>query len=178
MHLSDRIEVKQLSAREIDQHLNALCDILQHTVAEGGAVGFLAPLPRTAAAAFWTTSVRPEVASGARQIFGAFAGSELRGTTQLLLQMPANQPHRAEIAKMMVHPDARRLGLATALLEAAFSAARAAGKTLLTLDTRSGDTAEQLYTRLGFASAGLIPDYALDPDGDALHATTYMYKRL
>ena len=97
---------------------------------------------------------------------------------QLVLSMPPNQPHRAEIAKMIVHPAARRLGLGRALMEAALDAAKSRGKTLVTLDTRTGDTAEPLYRSVGFEVAGVIPDFAWDPDGRAMHGTTYMYRRI
>ena len=97
---------------------------------------------------------------------------------QLILALPPNQPHRCEVAKMMVHPVARRKGVGRALMAALETEARAAGKTLITLDTKTGDKAEPLYKAAGFRTAGIIPGFALDPDGAAMHATTYMYKAL
>ena len=103
---------------------------------------------------------------------------EIVGTVQLLTVMPPNQPHRCEIAKMIVHPQARRLGIGRALMNEALDRARELGKTLVTLDTRTGDAAEPLYASVGFEVAGVIPDFAWDPDGKALHATTYMFRRI
>jgi GNAT superfamily N-acetyltransferase len=99
------------------------------------------------------------------------------GTVQLVLALPENQPHRGEIAKLLVHPGARRRGLAAALMQAAEAAARAAGKTLLVLDTATGGDAERLYPRWGWQRCGVIPDYALWPRG-GLCSTTVFYKAL
>ncbi|THH39221.1 GNAT family N-acetyltransferase [Aliishimia ponticola] len=136
----------------------------------------MSPLSQEAAAAFWSDSVRPDVARGDRLLLGAVQDGRLIGTVQLVLAMPPNQPHRGEISKMIVHPEGRRLGLGTALMQAALRAAKDAGKTIVTLDTRSGDVSEGLYRRVGFEVAGTIPDYAFDPDGIQRHATTYMYR--
>ena len=103
---------------------------------------------------------------------------DLVGTVQLITAMPPNQPHRCEIAKMIVHPRARRLGIGRSLMNRALHRARELGKTLVTLDTRTGDVAEPLYASVGFEVAGVIPDFAWDPDGKARHATTYMFRRI
>jgi len=167
-----------LSHDDLHAQLDALCTILIDTVANGAAVSFLHPLPEQQARAFWTDEIAPHVASGSRTLFGATHNNCLVGTVQLITAMPPNQPHRAEIAKMMVHPSARRVGLGRALVIHALDTARAKGKTLVTLDTRTGDLAQPLYASVGFEEAGVIPDFAFDPDGQNMHATTYMYMRL
>jgi len=118
------------------------------------------------------------VESGDRLLFVAERNEdrEVIGTVQLVLALPPNQPHRGEITKMLVHRDARRRGAGEALLRAAQDAAVAAGRTLLTLDTASAD-AERLYERLGWRRVGVIPDYALWPDGRFVD-TVVFYKRL
>jgi GNAT superfamily N-acetyltransferase len=122
--------------------------------------------------------VFPEVRAGRRKLLAAKLDGEIAGSVQLILALPPNQPHRCEVAKMMVHPVARRKGVGRALMAALETEARAAGKTLITLDTKTGDKAEPLYRAAGFRTAGVIPGFALDPDGAAMHATTYMYKVL
>ncbi len=168
----------ELGDLAIEQHLQALSHILADSVAEGAAVSFMAPLPYDHAARFWSRDVQPEVAAARRVLFGAERDGELLGTVQLITAMPPNQPHRCEIAKMIVHPRARRLGIGRALMNCALDRARELRKTLATLDTRTGDMAEPLYASVGFEVAGVIPDYAWDPDGKAKHATTYMFRRL
>ncbi|QFT91322.1 Acetyltransferase [Roseovarius sp. THAF9] len=170
--------ITALTGPELDQNLDGLARLLIDTVADGAAVSFLHPLAPDSARAFWQEDVFPHVTANARSLFAAFLNDTLAGTVQLITAMPRNQPHRAEIAKMMVHPTARRRGLGRALLSAALDHANALGKTNVTLDTRSGDVSQSLYASVGFEMAGIIPDFALDPDGCTLHSTTYMYKRL
>lgn len=118
-----------------------------------------------------------EVDRGRRLILAAFAGDRLVGTVQVILALPPNQPHRAEIAKLLVHRDARNRGVAPLLMERADAEARAEGKTLLVLDTVTGGTADRLYTRLGWTRVGEIPGYALYPDG-RLCGSTIFWKAL
>jgi GNAT superfamily N-acetyltransferase len=172
------IAITELDSAAIETRLEALCQILADTVAAGGAVSFMSPLPYHDAARFWLKDVQPEVAAGRRLLFGATHAGDFLGTVQLLTAMPPNQPHRCEIAKMMVHPRARRLGIGRALMHRALDRARDLGKTLVTLDTRTGDVAEPLYASVGFQVAGVIEDFAWDPDGKAMHATSYMFRRL
>ena len=108
--------------------------------------------------------VAAEVEQGRRLLLAAFADGDLVGTVQVILALPPNQPHRAEIAKLLVHRSARRRGIAQLLMERAEAEARAEGKTLLVLDTVTGDDAERLYERLGWTRVGVIPGYALYPD--------------
>jgi len=155
--------------------LEALAEVLRDCVAGGASVSFMHPLPRERALAFWR-EVADEAAAGRRVLFVAEDEAGICGTVQVLLDMPENQPHRGDVLKMLVHRRARRRGLGAALMEAAEQAARAAGKTLLVLDTASAD-AERLYERLGWQSAGVVPDYALLPQGGYCD-TRFYYRRL
>jgi ribosomal protein S18 acetylase RimI-like enzyme len=167
-----------LTGDALDRNLDGLTRLLIDTVADGAAVSFLHPLAPETARNFWVDEVFPEVVADNRALLVAWQGDTLAGTVQLITAMPRNQPHRAEIAKMMVHPTARRRGLGRALLCAALDHARTMAKTNVTLDTRSGDASQSLYASVGFEVAGIIPDFAFDPDGRTLHSTTYMFKRL
>lgn len=154
----------------------ALADLLVETVAAGGSVSFMHPLARDDAEAFWAGSLAA-AARGERIVFGAFLGEELAATLTLLLACPPNQPHRAELAKMMTRVDRRGRGLATALIAAAEMEATRRGKTLLMLDTAADEGAAGLYEKAGFIFGGEIPDYALKPHG-GLTATLFYWKRL
>jgi GNAT superfamily N-acetyltransferase len=145
---------------------------------EGGAsVSFMWPLSEEKARAFWDT-VAAGVARGERALLVAEDdGGELLGTVQLLMKLPENQPHRADVAKLLVRRSARRQGVAQALLTRLDAEARAEGKTVLVLDTVTGSDAERVYVRAGWQQVGSIPRYALMPDG-AFCATTYFYKHL
>jgi ribosomal protein S18 acetylase RimI-like enzyme len=114
---------------------------------------------------------------GRRLVLAAFADGELVGTVQVVLALPPNQPHRGEIAKLLVRRSARRRGIAERLMDCAEQEARAEGKTLLVLDTVTGDAAERLYMRLGWTRVGEIPNYALYPDGRPC-STTFFWKAL
>ncbi len=134
------------------------------------------PLPRERALAFWR-GVGESVAGDERLLLVAEAEGRIVGTVQLLLDQPPNQPHRADVAKMLVHRRARRRGIGEALMGELDRLARACGKSLLVLDTVSGSAAERLYLKTGWTRVGEIPDYALMPDGTPC-PTTYFYKRL
>jgi GNAT superfamily N-acetyltransferase len=154
-----------------------LAEILRDCVAGGASVHFRAPPPLPDALAFWR-DVAAEVGAGRRLLFVAEdAAGAVSGTVQLLLAQPENQPHRAEIAKLLVHRRARGAGLATALMRAAEAAALRQGRTLLLLDTEAGSPAESLYRRLGWTGFGVVPDYALNPAGTPRPAS-FFYRRL
>src|SRR5215468_10860224 len=142
----------------------ALAELLVETVASGGSVSFMHPMPLNDADAFWKDSLAA-AARGERIVLGAFDGEALIGTVTLLLNLPPNQPHRAEIAKMMTRLSHRHRGIATALLREAERLAIARGRWLLVLDTAEEEGAAGLYERLGFRLTGVIPDYALKPHG-------------
>jgi GNAT superfamily N-acetyltransferase len=154
-----------------------LAEVLIDCVEGGASVSFMSPLPPEKALAFWQNVIK-SAATGERIVLVAEDGhGKIIGTVQVILQTPENQPHRADIAKMLVHRRARRHGVAAALMRAAEHAAREAKRTLLVLDTVTGGEAERLYSRLGWQKVGVIPGYALFPHG-GLCATTYYYRRL
>lgn len=155
---------------------DSLSDLLTQVVAHGGSVGFMHPLAREAAGAFWDGALAA-ADQGERVVLGAWDGELLAGTVSLLLSCPPNQPHRAEIAKMMTRVGYRGRGVATALLRAAEELAVQRGRTLLVLDTASDGGASGLYERRGFTFAGEIPDYALKPHG-GLTGTRLYWKRI
>lgn len=172
------IQIIELDASALEQRLEALSQILADSVTDGASISFMLPFSYDEANLFWLRDIRPQVMAGNRILFGALRGDELLGTVQLITDMPPNQPHRCEVAKMIVHPRARRLGIGRSLMSHALKQAHLLGKTLVTLDTKTGDVAESLYTSLGFKVAGTIPDYAWDSNGQAKHSTTYMYQKV
>jgi ribosomal protein S18 acetylase RimI-like enzyme len=168
------IEIKSLSASpKIGEALSAM---MIEVVANNGSVSFMHPLEPERASAFWNGALAA-ADRGERIILGAFDGDVLAGTVTLLLDCPPNQPHRAEIAKMMTRPSHRKRGIASALLRAAEALAMERGRTLLVLDTATIDGASRLYERHGFTLAGEIPDYALTPFGE-LTGTKIYWKRM
>ena len=154
----------------------ALSDILVEAVAQGGSVSFMHPLPVAAAEAFWDSSLAA-AARGERVVLGAFDGDQLVGTLTLLLDLPPNQPHRAELAKMMTRVSHRGRGVAKALIRVAERLAAERGRTLLVLDTATEGGASTLYEGMGFTLAGVIADFALKPHG-GLTGTMIYWKRL
>jgi len=169
-----RIRRATEAAAEVADLAEVLCDCV-----EGGAsVSFMSPLPRARALAFWETALA-DATRGERIVLVAeeIASGTIVGTVQLILSMPENQPHRADVAKMLVHRRARRSGLGAELMRAVESAAREAGRTLLVLDTVTGGDAERLYAGLGWQRVGEIPNYALWPTG-GFCSTTVFYRDL
>lgn len=168
----DLIEVRRLAGPELHAHLDALAGVLADCVAGGASVSYLNPFSHAdARAAFegWAA----EAEQSGRLILGAFDDGNLVGTVQVILALPPNQPHRAEIAKMLVHRSARKRGVGRLLMEQAESEARAEGKTLLVLDAVTGGDAARLYARLGWTTVGVIPNYALYPDGRPCDTTVF-----
>jgi len=155
--------------------IDGLCDVLIDCVDGGASVSFMGPLPPERARAFWQ-GVADGVAQGGRALLVAEDGNCIVGTVQLVMAQPENQPHRADLAKMLVHRTARRRGVGAALLREAERVALAAGKTLLVLDTASAD-AKRLYARSGWIECGTVPAYALWPQGGYCDTTIY-YRRL
>jgi ribosomal protein S18 acetylase RimI-like enzyme len=153
-----------------------LTAVLVEVVADGGSVSFMAPLAPDSARAFWEQALA-SAGHGERVVLGAFDGDVLAGTVTLIVACPPNQPHRAEIAKLMTRPSYRGRGVAAALMAAAEACAVKLAKTLLVLDTASEGGAAALYERRGFTFAGEIPDYALKPHG-GLTGTRLYWKRL
>lgn len=174
----DRFVVRPLAADEAGARVAALADVLIDCVEGGASVSFMAPLGRDRAEAFWR-GVADGVAAGDRVLLVAerVGDGAIVGTVQVVFAWPENQPHRADVAKMLVRRSARRHGLGARLMAAAESAARAAGRTVLVLDTVTGSDADRLYARLGWVRVGEVPDYALWPDGRRC-PTTFFYKAL
>ena len=167
--------VRRLGAideKQIDELATVLIDVV-----EGGAtVGFMMPITRERAVSFWRR-IADDVATGKRLLLVAEDDAGVSGTVQLILDLPDNQPHRADLAKLLVHRRSRRQGLAEGLLRAAEATALECGKTLLVLDAVTEGDAARLYERLGWVRVGEIPGYALMPNG-GLSGTTYYYRQL
>jgi GNAT superfamily N-acetyltransferase len=160
-----------------DEHLvGQLADLTIDCVDGGASIGFMQPFTRDRAIAFWRT-IAAAVAEGQRALLVAEDDRGVCGTVQLILDLPDNQPHRADLAKMQVHRRVRRRGVGAALLHAAEEAARSSGKTLLVLDAVTDGDAARLYERHGWVRVGDIPNYALYPDGRTC-STTYFYRDL
>jgi GNAT superfamily N-acetyltransferase len=175
MGTASGIAIRRLH-RVDDAQVEALAEVLIDCINGGAGVSFMHPLAPPKARAFWRL-VGADVAAGKRALLVAEDDGGIVGTVQLVLEQPENQPHRADLSKMLVHRRARRQGLGAALMEAAEQMARDCGKTLVVLDTVTGSGAERFYTRLGWVRVGTIPDYALLPRG-GLAGTTVFYKAL
>ncbi|MBS0579227.1 MAG: GNAT family N-acetyltransferase [Proteobacteria bacterium] len=173
--MPEAARIESLSALG-EAEIRALAEVLVDCVEGGASVSFMLPMTRAKAEGYW----RGVAAALARRecllVVARDAAGAISGTVQVLLKQPENQPHRADIAKMLVHRRARRQGAGALLLRAAEDAAVRAGKSLLVLDTASAD-AERLYARAGWQLVGEIPDYALWPQG-GLVATRVFYKRI
>jgi ribosomal protein S18 acetylase RimI-like enzyme len=178
MSSSDDVEIHRVTPGEVDGLVPSLARLLQACVEDGASVSFVLPLTNAAAEDFWRTKVAPAVRRDVRVLLVARSGGADVGSVQLDLDTPPNQTHRGEVSKLLVHPSIRRRGIAQRLMVRLEAEARSCGRTLITLDTRTGDKAEPLYASLGYVVAGVIPGYARDPREDRLDATTYMYKRL
>jgi GNAT superfamily N-acetyltransferase len=168
--------VRPLDAAAASSAARTLGRVLQGCVESGASVSFLPPMPLETAEAFFRRKAT-DVAQGNRILLAAWLDGTLAGTVSVDLDTPQNQPHRAEIQKLLVHPNARRHGLANDLMAEAERLAAEAGRTLLTLDTRASDAGERLYRARGWTECGRIPDYSAEADG-SLSATVLFYKRV
>jgi GNAT superfamily N-acetyltransferase len=172
--MTDTVCIRRLAPAEAILAASALADVMLDCVAGGASIGFMAGTTRDEAVAFWQGQTQ---ADDGRAILAAEDHDGIVGVVEVIPAWQPNQPHRADIAKMLVHRRARRRGVGEALMRAAEAAAREMGRTLLVLDTVTGDAGERLYARVGFTRVGVIPDYALFPDGRPC-ATTVFYKAL
>lgn len=172
------IQLAVLSAEDVAAHLRELGALLHACVHAGASIGFVVPFAPAEAEAFWRGRVLPAVEAGGRALWVARSGGRVVGTVQLGHDTMPNQAHRAEVSKLLVHPAFRRRGIARALMAALERRAGDLGRSLLTLDTRTGDSAEPLYASLGYRTAGVIPGYCRHPFEDRLEPTTIMYKAL
>jgi GNAT superfamily N-acetyltransferase len=169
------VAIAEATAEEAEAALDGLATVLHASVLAGASVGFILPFAIEEARAFWT-GLLPQLRAGDRRLLIARRGGAVVGTVQLVLARQPNGPHRAEVAKMLVHPAARRLGIARRLMLALEEVARREGRSLLVLDTAS-DAAEALYGSLGYGSIGRVPGYALTVHG-VPEATHIMAKHL
>ncbi len=170
------MRIAELSPDEAAAQVEALTDLLADAVDSGASVSFMQSTPRDTLAAFWIRTAG-EVRERGTRMLAAVDGERLIGVVLLRLTTPPNQPHRADVAKLLVHRSARRRGVAKALMTNLERLARDADRTLLTLDTVTGGAAEPLYAALGWTRVGIIPGYALFPDGRPCD-TTVFFKRL
>jgi GNAT superfamily N-acetyltransferase len=174
--VSEQIEIRRLQPGELREHVDGLAAVLHDCVAGGASVSYMEPFSaddaRDAFAGF-----AAEAEEGRRLILAAFADGLLVGTVQVILTLAPNQPHRGEVAKLLVHRSARGRGIASRLMEHAEAAAHAEGKTLLVLDAVTDGDAARLYDRLGWTTVGVVPNFALYPDGRPCD-TTYFWKAL
>jgi len=169
---SPRVEIRRLDASEVRGQLDELAAILVDCVEGGASVGYLAPFSHQEARDVYE-AYADDVEAGGRLLLAAFTEGTLVGTVQVVFAPHPNQPHRADIARMLVRRTARRMGIGQRLMERAEAEARAEGKTLLVLDTVTGDAAERLYARLGWTRVGVIPGFALYPDGRPCDTTVF-----
>lgn len=180
MTLSTEVQIARWMADPpaLAADIEMLGTVLHACVHAGASVSFVLPFSHDDAKAFWRTKVLSAVQSGACLVLVARCAGQILGTVQLDLGTPPNQPHRAEVRKLLVHPDWRRRGIARALMLVLEQEARGAHRHLLTLDTVTGGFAEPLYLSLGYVKVGVIPRYAVRPDSPELDPTTIMYKEL
>lgn len=175
MTIKSPVTIRRLIALH-EKDVEELAAVLIDCVEGGASVSFMHPLTHAKACGFWR-ALADDVAAGRKLLYAAVEAERIIGTVQVNLAQPENQPHRADIAKMLVHRRARRRGVGAKLMHAAQAGAREAGKTLLVLDTATGGDAERLYARLGWMRVGDVPGYALWPDGRPC-STTFYYRTL
>jgi len=175
--MSDDVTIRRVGAGEAAACVEGLADVLIDCVEGGASVSFMLPLPRENAVRFWHTVADGVVRNERVLLIAEDREGRIVGTVQMIMAMPDNQPHRADVAKMLVHRKARRRGIAERLMAAIDEAAREEGKTVLVLDTVTGGDAERLYARTGWQRVGVVPKYALMPDGEFC-GTTFFFKHL
>lgn len=170
------MDVRTLSDSELESNISSMAHILIECVADGASVGFMEDIDQASAEEYWRT-VLAKFRTGALIVFGAFIEDALVGTAMLVVNTPPNQPHRADVSKLLVSPKYRRRGIAKALLLAVEEKAMEMGRYLLILDTETGSDADILYRNLEWQEVGIVPRHALSPSGE-LKATTVFYKEL
>jgi len=178
-----RIQIEEwrpdrLPASSLDRDIDMLGEVLHAIVHDGAGVSFIVPFSLDDGRAFWRDKVLPGVLARTRRVLVARRDPRIVGTVQVDLAVPPNQRHRAEVIKLLVHPTARRCGIARALMVELEAVAQSEGRTLLTLDTWTGSAAEQLYRSLGYVTIGVIPRYARGSLTPELEPATIMYKEL
>lgn len=172
------VVVSEVAADAVEQRLGAYAALMHACVLGGASINFVLPFSQADSAAFWQAKVLPPMRTGLRRVWAAEVNGEIAGSVQLSLDTPPNQPHRADVTKLLVRPDFRRRGIARALMAALEAEAQALGRRLITLDTATGQSAEPLYLSLGYQVLGIIPDYCRDTIEDRMIAATFMHKVL
>ncbi len=172
------LDIHSVMPAEFEDNVDELAKLMQACVHAGASINFIMPFPIDESLDFWRRKVQPALHEGSRVLLVARQEGRIAGSVQLDCDTPPNQPHRAEITKLMVHPDVRRRGVARALMHEIEAIALQRGRNLITLDTRTGDSAEPLYASLGYITAGIIPGYCRDTHEERLEATTIMHKVL
>lgn len=171
-------EIASLSREDLEGTLAQLTELLHASVHAGASINFILPYSEADAARFWTEKVLPALGDGRLVLLVARVDGRIAGTVQLDCDTPPNQPHRAELRKLIVHPEFRNRGIARALMAEIERVAAARGRSLITLDTRTGDKAEPLYASLGYHAIGVVPGYARDVFEDRWDDCTFMYKTI
>lgn len=172
------VTIDHIAGQDPSPCMEDLAEILKAAVEAGASVGFIVPFELEDARAFWREKVFPSVVDGGRCLLVARTDDRIVGTVQLVTDMLPSQVHRCEVSKLLVHPDSRRQGIARLLMSALEDLARQQGRSLVTLDTKTGDMAEPLYASMGYQTAGVIPGYCRDSHSPVMDSTTYMYKDL
>jgi ribosomal protein S18 acetylase RimI-like enzyme len=172
------ITLSKFGAMDVESNLDELAGLLQACVADGASVNFILPYSTEDAKIFWRKKVLPRMPDDGLVVLVARLGDRIAGSVQLDHNTPPNQPHRADIKKLLVHPDFQRRGIGRLLMQEIEKIATDLGRALLTLDTRTGDKGETLYTSLGFQVAGIIPSYSRDARLDRYDPATFMFKQI
>jgi len=174
--MTTEITISPFTAADVEAHLDELAGLLHACVEDGASINFIHPYSHEDAKRFWMKKVLPRVSDDALTVLVARVDGRIAGSVQLDCDTPPNQAHRADVKKLLVHPDFQRRGIGRRLMAEIETVAQRLGRSLLTLDTRSGDKGEPLYQSLGYIAAGVIPDYSRDARTDRLDAATFMYK--
>ncbi len=172
------IIIRKITPDELPSLLSPLAQLFKDSVEAGANVNFILPFPIEEAITYLDTSIFKDVAADARTLWIAEYDGEVAGSVQLITKLPPNQIHRCEVAKLLVHPNFRRRGIADLLLKSLLVEATRLGKSLITLDTVTDSPAQTLYANHGFKLGGVIPGFAREPDSDTLVPTSYMYREI
>jgi ribosomal protein S18 acetylase RimI-like enzyme len=176
--MTTNITISRLTAADAEARLDELANLLHACVDDGASINFIHPYSLEDARRFWVKKVLPRISDQELTVLVAERDGRIAGSVQLDCDTPPNQVHRADIKKLLVHPDFQRRGIGRRLMIEIEAIARSLGRSLLTLDTRSGDKGEPLYLSVGFIAIGSIPAYSRDARSERLDAATFMYKPL
>jgi len=172
------ISMETVKTEDFGDVVGELTALLHACVHQGAAINFIMPFPKVESLGYWLNKIWPKLERGKVDIIVARQSGKIIGSVMLDVDLSPNQVHRGEVSKLLVHPDARRQGIGQKLMAALDDCAHARGLSLLVLDTRTGDSAEPLYTKAGYTAIGSLPDYSRDVFSDTLDATTFMYKKI